>query len=233
MHRESVPLLHQEQEELMVARLVMAQEKASALRPAEPEGSHESGIAGRNSKLDEALHLLERRQVEARQQGRTRSDLEMLILMALLHFTQQRQSQAWQRLREALTLAYAEGYQRLFLDEGEQMVALLRAVLPTIGKELPDTYVRTLLLAFARQHLEQVAPTAAGSPVAARLIEPLSPQEQRVLRLLVAGFSNPEIAEAMVVSNNTVKTQVQSIYRKLNVKSRKEAREAVRGQHLL
>lgn len=233
MHRESVPLLHQEQEELMVARLFIAQEKAIPLRPAEPEGSHESGIAGRNSKVDEALHLLSRRQVEARQQGRTRSDLEMLILMALLHFTQQRQPQAWQRLREALTLAYAEGYQRLFLDEGEEMVALLRAVLPAIGKELPDTYVRTLLLAFARQHLEQVAPAAAGSPVAARLIEPLSPQEQRVLRLLVAGFSNPEIAEAMVVSNNTVKTQVQSIYRKLGVSSRKEAREAVRGQHLL
>src|SRR5260221_103161 len=138
--------------------------------------------------------------------GRTRSDLEMLILMALLHFTQQRQSQAWQRLREALTLAYAEGYQRLFLDEGEQMVALLRAVLPTIGKELPDTYVRTLLLAFARQHLEQVAPSAAGSPVAARLIEPLSPQEHRALRLLVAGFSTPAIAEAMMGSNNNVKT---------------------------
>ena len=93
--------------------------------------------------------------------------------------------------------------------------------------------MRTLLRAFARHQLEQVAPAAAGSPASARLIEPLSPQEQRVLRLLVAGFSNPEIAEAMVVSNNTVKTQVQSIYRKLGVSSRKEAREAVRGQHLL
>jgi LuxR family transcriptional regulator, maltose regulon positive regulatory protein len=177
--------------------------------------------------------LLARRKVEARQQGRTRSDVEMLVLMALLHFAHQRQSQAWQRLREALALAYAEGYQRLFLDEGEPMMALLRAVLPMIGKEPPDTYVRTLLRAFARQQLEQFAPAAAGSPGSARLIEPLSPQEERVLRLLVAGFSNPEIAEAMVVSNNTVKTQVQSIYGKLGVSSRKEAREAVRSQRLL
>jgi LuxR family transcriptional regulator, maltose regulon positive regulatory protein len=233
MYRESIPLLLQEQEELMVARLFMAQEKASALRPAEPERSHARGMAGRKSKGDEALHLLARRQVEARQQGRTRSDVEMLILMALLHFAHQRQSHAWQRLREALALAHAEGYQRLFLDEGEPMMALLRAVLPMIGKEPPDTYVRTLLRAFAQQQLEQFAPAAAGSPGSARLIEPLSPQEERVLRLLVAGFSNPEIAEAMVVSNNTVKTQVQSIYRKLGVSSRKEAREAVRGQHLL
>jgi LuxR family maltose regulon positive regulatory protein len=113
------------------------------------------------------------------------------------------------------------------------MMALLRAILPMIGKEPPDTYVRTLLRAFARQQLEQFAPSVSGSPVVASLIEPLSPQEQRVLRLLVAGYSNPEIAEALVVSTNTVKTHVGNIYRKLNVKSRKEAHEAVRGQHLL
>ena len=61
----------------------------------------------------------------------------------------------------------------------------------------------------------------------------LSPQERRVLDLLVAGCSNPEIAQALVVSINTVKTQVRSIYQKLNVKSRKEARAVVRDQNLL
>jgi LuxR family transcriptional regulator, maltose regulon positive regulatory protein len=47
MYRESIPLLLQEQEELMVTRLVMAQEQASALRPAgaptgggAPAGAH-------------------------------------------------------------------------------------------------------------------------------------------------------------------------------------------------
>ena len=53
-----------------------------------------------------------------------------------------------------------------------------------------------------------------------------------MLRLLVTGLSNPEIAEALVVSINTVKTQVRSIYRKLNVKSRKEVRSALAvGSH--
>jgi LuxR family maltose regulon positive regulatory protein len=55
------------------------------------------------------------------------------------------------------------------------------------------------------------------------LAEPLSIQEQRVLRLLVAGHSNPEIARELVVSVNTVKAQLQSIYRKLNVNNRVEA----------
>jgi ATP/maltotriose-dependent transcriptional regulator MalT len=61
-------------------------------------------------------------------------------------------------------------------------------------------------------------------------LEPLSRQEQRVLSLLVAELSYPEIARELVVSINTVKTQVNSIYRKLNVHSRREARAVV--QHL-
>ncbi len=65
------------------------------------------------------------------------------------------------------------------------------------------------------------------------LIEPLSAHEQRVLRLLAAGMSNPDIARELVVSVNTVKTQLQSIYRKLNVNSRAEARAAARRLNLL
>jgi len=59
-------------------------------------------------------------------------------------------------------------------------------------------------------------------------VEPLSPQELRVLRLVVVGLSNADIAQELVVSTNTVKTHVKSIYRKLNVNSREEAREVAR-----
>lgn len=63
-------------------------------------------------------------------------------------------------------------------------------------------------------------------------LEPLSRQEQRVLRLLVVELSYPEIARELVVSINTVKTQVNSIYRKLNVHSRREARAVAQQLHL-
>jgi LuxR family maltose regulon positive regulatory protein len=52
-----------------------------------------------------------------------------------------------------------------------------------------------------------------------------------VLHLLVAGCSNHEIARELVVSPNTVKTQVQSVYRKLNVHSRQEVRQVMRELH--
>lgn len=51
----------------------------------------------------------------------------------------------------------------------------------------------------------------------------LTPAEIRVLRLLPTYLSMPEIADRLVVSANTVRTQVQSIYGKLGASSRAEA----------
>jgi len=44
-----------------------------------------------------------------------------------------------------------------------------------------------------------------------------------VLALLVKGFSNPEIAERLVVSRATVKVHISSILSKLGVSNRAEA----------
>ncbi len=64
-------------------------------------------------------------------------------------------------------------------------------------------------------------------------MEPLSPQEFKVLRLLVAGRTYAEMAESLIVSIHTIKTQVSSIYRKLGVNRRAEAIAASRRFHLL
>jgi len=55
------------------------------------------------------------------------------------------------------------------------------------------------------------------------LVEELTPREMDVLKLLVDGMSNPQIAEELVVSRSTVKFHVSSILAKLNVSSRTEA----------
>src|SRR5260370_9032313 len=97
------------------------------------------------------------------------------------------------------------------------MATLLRAVLLDIRGEALVTYAQNLLRAFPQVRAGRGASSLAAS---ALLIEPLSAQEQRVLRLLAAGRSNPEIAQPLVVSVNTVKTHAQTIYRTLNVNTR-------------
>jgi LuxR family maltose regulon positive regulatory protein len=51
----------------------------------------------------------------------------------------------------------------------------------------------------------------------------LSPKERNVLRLLASDLSLQQIARELFVSYNTIKTQTQSIYRKLRVSNRSEA----------
>ena len=48
----------------------------------------------------------------------------------------------------------------------------------------------------------------------------LTGRELEVLRLLVAGRSNPEIARALYISTRTAQTHVQHIFDKLDVDSR-------------
>jgi LuxR family maltose regulon positive regulatory protein len=194
----------QERDALLSARLLIAQGKAL-----------------------EALDVLERWHILARSQTRTRSELEILLLLTQAKMGQRRMREAQKALVEALVIAQPSNYRRLFLDEGEPMAQLLKTLLSGIHKPSLLSFLRSLLHAFPAgdysAHSIQI-----GAPV-----EPLSPQERRVLRLLVAGCSNPEIADQFSVSRNTIKTQVKSIYYKLGVNSRLAASEAARQWHLL
>ena len=149
-------------------------------------------------------------------------------MQALAYAQQENSTRAHKALIQALTLAQPKGYRRLFLDQGEPLAQLLQEVMPDLGKRSIATYATLLLRAFAAARSGQ-----PSSTVSSPLLEPLSAQEQRVLRLLAAGFTNPEIAHELVVSTNTIKTQVQSIYRKLNVNSRDEAADMARQLKLI
>ena len=108
------------------------------------------------------------------------------------------------------------------------------------------SYVLTVLRAFEEEERRR-ALRIDGSPVRLREqealpgpasrgpvpIEPLTPQEQRVLRLLTEGLSNQEIAQELIVSLNTVKTHVKNLYSKLRVKSRTQASALARDLQLL
>lgn len=69
--------------------------------------------------------------------------------------------------------------------------------------------------------IHQVKPTAASKPSIAP--GTLSERELEVLRLIVEGYSNPEIAKSLYLSEHTVKTYVRGIMNKLLVSDRVQA----------
>lgn len=178
----------------------------------------------------EAAHALLDTWYQSAQVGRrTRRELEILIVRALAFFAEHDLIQARDSLLSALQLAHPVGYARLFLQEGEAMISLLNQVSRVSDKAL-SAYIHNLLRAFHQEHAQNAA---ASRLVLLPLEDRLSPQEQRVLRLLGDGLSTPEIAETLSVSINTIKTQVKSIYSKLNLNNRKDARIVARQMHLM
>ncbi len=183
-------------------------------------------------KSNEALELLNPWKTDAAENGRVRSQIEALCLEALAYQANSNLTQATQSIVAALTLGHAKGFRRVFLDEGSRMAKLLQAILPSLPNRTRSTALSVSLRLFATTLLHSFHPDLIARDTSA-LVEPLSQQEIRVLRLLVTDMSNTDIAKELIVSTNTIKTHVKNIYRKLNVKSRDEVREIARELKLL
>jgi LuxR family transcriptional regulator, maltose regulon positive regulatory protein len=146
--------------------------------------------------------------------------IEILVLQALAHQGKKDMDQALAVLGKAFALARPEGYVRTFLDEGEPMAKLLYQA-KTHGME---TGYASELLAALGQASDSVLPPAQ------LLIEPLTPRELELLKLIEAGYTNQEIAAKLVISMPTVKRHISNIYTKLGANSRTQA--VARGKEL-
>ena len=171
-------------------------------------------------RLDEASRLLTRLVEVTEAAGAMGFVIESLVLRALALQAQGKEDEALAALERALALGEPEGYVRTFIDEGSQMGQLLRRA---VVQGLTPDYASKLLAALEEE--------AATDPTP--LVEPLSPRETEVLRLLTTHLSHAEMAEELVVSVHTVRSHVKSIYSKLHAHSRMEAVERARELGLL
>ena len=130
------------------------------------------------------------------------------------------QERALELLARAVALAEPEGYLAIFLEIGRPLEGLLALLAHRLDGSGPNhDYLQRLRGALAADHPE-MQPRPA-SP-ALRLVEPLTRRELDVLRLLCRGQSNYEIASALVLSINTIKTHIKHLYGKLEANNRVE-----------
>jgi two-component system NarL family response regulator len=93
------------------------------------------------------------------------------------------------------------------------------------GYLLKDTTKEEIIAAVRQIHQgERYLPQAVAARLADRLVRPsLTPRELDVLRLVSRGRTNKEMASAMFISEETVKTHMKSLFLKLDVHDRAEA----------
>ena len=181
--------------------------------------------------------------------GRNAVVIETLALEGIMLARRGEHAQAHHRLDAALALAAPEGILGIFLDLGAPLADLLAQNAPRTPHNHPHQEYRGRLLAAyalsgdgasARRRDELLAlaaipvtHTPSAGERSATLHEALTERELEVLRLFAAGMTSTEIAEHFVVSINTVKTQLKSIYSKLGAHSRAEVVAYARERRLL
>lgn len=114
-----------------------------------------------------------------------------------------------------LTASPAIDYEDLTMEAGADAF---------IEKSAGATEITNVLRAFLSEELDAEPAVSLGK---------LSKRQKQLLILLDKGLSNRDIAEALQISEHTVKVHLWRLFRRLNVKSRSQASHLARTQGLL
>jgi LuxR family maltose regulon positive regulatory protein len=156
----------------------------------------------------------------------------VLALHALLHERQGERQTALDLLGHAVALAEPGGFIRLFVDLGAPMASLLERL---HRQGMAVQYITNILTTFETDDdtLAGAGGRTTDAASLSALVEPLTPRELDVLALLGQRLTNKEIAAKLVISPETVKTHTLNIYRKLDVRNRRQAVARARDLGLL
>ncbi|MBS0420090.1 MAG: hypothetical protein JSR66_20430 [Proteobacteria bacterium] len=151
----------------------------------------------------------------------TRHRISLGILQATLHHRAGEHALAGRQLRRALRAAESEGLLGVLVEEGEFLERLLPLLIadPGPGNDGLAIFAKRVI-----QLLRNLPATSLHSKHTAGV----SRQEHRVLTYLTDGYTNKEIARALVLSESAVKFHLRNLFRKLQVSSRGALAEAAR-----
>jgi LuxR family maltose regulon positive regulatory protein len=152
----------------------------------------------------------------SQQRGLAHRSVELLVLRAIAGKEDGDWTGALADVRRALIIAAPRNYVRVFLDERHELGALMeRLDMAKLRGSEAAPLARRLERAMYTPDVQGSAPIGKG--------EELTKRELSILKRLESGLSNKEIAEAIFVSEGTLKWHLHNVYGKLNVKNRSGA----------
>jgi LuxR family maltose regulon positive regulatory protein len=156
--------------------------------------------------------------------GRVQHEIHALVLKALANELLGDRAVALESLGRATFLGEPGRFNRTFTSEGPVIAELMEALADAVQRgrapmEAGSPSYLTYLLGEMRVRPE----TTSAQSAAAGLVEPLTAREVEILRLIVAGMRNQEIADHLFISLHTVKRHIANAYGKLGVSHRTEA----------
>ncbi|MBF0673968.1 LuxR C-terminal-related transcriptional regulator [Pseudomonas sp.] len=149
-----------------------------------------------------AAHLCDRR-------------LRLSLLLCVAYWRKGNSDKAFLLLRQTVQDAWARGYRRAFLDDALWLLPLWNA---WQARE-PRTEAWQMLGEMLREQCRRLA----VDPLKIDENQDVSHREREILRLVAAGLSNRDIAQAIHLSEATIKWHLHNLFAKFGVRSRTQA----------
>lgn len=177
-------------------------------------------LAVAQNRLEDAVAGLNRLVEEAENGQRHYFALRLRLLLTTVLLGANERASALETFNNVLNVAAPAGVFQSIVDHGPEMRTLLGEARKDAehadSKERLD-YIDRLLDGWHARH--QVQPEQDGHGTA----DSLSSRERNVLELIAQGQSNKEVARALGIAPETVKSHVKNIFAKLNVDKRAHA----------
>jgi ATP/maltotriose-dependent transcriptional regulator MalT len=142
-----------------------------------------------------------------------RHKISLAILQASLHHRAVEYGLARRQLNRALRSAETLGLLGVLIEEGEFLERLLPVLIADPGPGNEG------LVALAKR-VVRLLRTLPSTALHSKSVAGISRQEHRVLSYLTDGYTNKEIARALVLSESAVKFHLRNLFKKLRVSSR-------------
>lgn len=169
-----------------------------------------------------------------RSHEQVKREIRALVLEAMAHEISDERTHALESLGRATMLGEAGRFNQTFAVEGASMIGLLEALADAVrGGSGPAEAGSLAYLTYLLRETRSRPSRSSGRSTGTELREPLTDREAVILRLIVTGLRNHEIADQLFISLPTVKRHIANAYGKLGVRHRTEAIKRAHELNLL